>query len=107
MTEHRISVNNGKYTFVVSPTIIRILRYGEPWDHQSKGQDAIHFPICELDAARVVLQAARNLVNAMEKMPLPLLEKLAKYDEFVGITRSVDQHVRLVSDNEPPSEWTK
>ena len=92
MSEHRVSVNNGKYTFVKEGFArIRILRHDEPWHAQTEAFNAIASVISELDAARVVLEAARKLGDAA---PPEIKAALAK-------------HAALVDDREPPSDWTK
>lgn len=105
--EHRVSVSNGKYTFVIPADDYRvsILRHGEPWHGpQGEASNALHAIMCELDAARVVVQAAREMVTAVRAkrdsgeefdpryFPLALVEALALHD-------------RLCDDNEKPSEW--
>jgi hypothetical protein len=86
----KIRVADGKYTFVKGDTSIAILRHGEPWHEQSEGFNALFSIMVELDAARVVLLAARALGDTM---PLSIADALAK-------------HERLVSDHEPPSAWS-
>jgi len=107
-TEHRVSVDNGKYTFVVPADDYRvsILRYGDPWHGpQGEASNALHAIMYELDAARVVVQAARELADHMARMPIAALQELSKSDAFVGITRAVALHDRLCDDRQPPSEW--
>lgn len=110
MSEHSVSVDGNKYTFIIPKNDykFRILRYGDEW-HGPIGEasNAIHSMMCELDAARVVLQAARKLASVFERLPLDLTRKLAEYDEPVGIIRALGQHDRLVGEGSPPSEWTK
>lgn len=97
-SEHRINVARGKYTFVVPADDYRvsILRYGEPWHGpQSEASNALHSIMFELDAARVVVQAARQCVEALgapRHVPAGLVDALALHD-------------RLTGDREPPSPW--
>lgn len=103
-----IRVANGKYTFVLDgmTSTFSILRHGEPWHGpQGAAVNAIMSMMAELDAARVVVQAARDLANHMERMLVSDLQKLTDGDAFVGITRAVATHDRLVDDREPPSAW--
>ncbi len=97
-TEHRVSVENGKYTFVVPADDYRvsILRYGEPWHGpQGEASNALHQIMMELDAARVVLEAARALVRRYEGgVAYPAI-----------LADALDLHDRLVSDRETPSPW--
>jgi hypothetical protein len=89
--KHTVRVSNGKYTFVIDGfQTVAILRGGEPWHVQRDAFNALHSIMCELDAARVVLDVARLLGD---EAPAPLKLALA-------------QHQALVSDREPPSEWT-
>lgn len=97
MSEHRVKVDGGKYTFVVPADDYRvsILRYGEPWHGpQGEASNALHAIMYELDAARVVVQAARTMMrqSAMSLAGSPIDVALALHD-------------RLVSDREPPSAW--
>lgn len=107
--EHCVSVDNNKYTFVSKDGRISILRYGKPWieHHELQGPNALYSIMCELDAARVVLQAARNLADRFEMMPLPMINTLVAYDEPVMLVRVLAQHDRLVTDHTPPSEWAE
>ena len=102
---HVVKVYDGKYTFVNRLGTIEILRYGKPWHEQTMAGNALSSLMAELDAARVVVQAARVLGDRMERMPIAELQLLAKYEEFVGITRALALHGRLCDDREPPSEW--
>ena len=94
--EHRVNVDNGKYTFVVPGGDYRvsILRHGEPWHGpQAEACTALHSIMAELDAARVVLQAVRAYADApAHEVPASITNALALYD-------------RLVDDRQPPSEW--
>lgn len=107
MSEHRVNVDNGKYTFVVLDGFkIHVWRGGKPWIEHADAPKAIHCLIAELDAARVVLQAARALAAFFETMPLELATMLARHDEPVAIVRALARHGGLVDDREPPSAWT-
>ena len=88
----KVRVDNGKYTFekVFKTGVIRILRHGEPWHEQSDAGNALASVMAELDAARVVLDAARALGEAAP----------------IKIQRALKQHRALVDDREPPSEWS-
>lgn len=92
--DHRVNVDSGKYTFVIpaSGGPVQILRDGAPWIEQPGAQNAIHALICELDAARFVILTARACVQ-MGTAP-------------VELTAALNTHEGLVSDHEPPSEWT-
>ncbi len=80
----KIRTDNGKYTFIKDGLTIRVLRYGEPWHEQQQAFNAISSLMCALDAARVVLEAARAGGDVQAALRL---------------------HDGLVSDREPPSEW--
>lgn len=100
-SEHRVRVDSGKYTFVVPADDYRvsILRYGEPWHGpQSEASNALHAIMCELDAARVVVQAFRDLV-------VPGNDRLSTREGFNRITDALALHDSLTSDREPPSAW--
>lgn len=94
MAAHTVRVDNGKYTFIVAdgPTML-IDRHGERWHAQQDAFNALHSIVCELDAARVVIEAARSLV-ARGEAPQALRDALAK-------------HSALVDDGEEPSGWAK
>jgi len=99
MSEHRVSVDNGKYTFVFNERIgdwstVDILRHGSQWITIHDGTNALHSIMTELDAVRVVLAEARILCNNQNFGTGKLKEALEKHD-------------RLCDDREPPSEWTK
>lgn len=91
MSEHRVRVSNGKYTFVVAPRLITILRGGQPWHEQSEAVTALHSIMCELDAARVVVAAARSLEKHGEAP--------------AALKQALRLHEALVDDREHPSEW--
>lgn len=97
MSDHRVSVDNGKYTFVKSDNDYRvsILRYSEPWyGPQSEASNALHSIMRELDAARIVLEVARKLCEKQSFGTGELKDAIRKHD-------------RLTDDCTPPSEWTK
>lgn len=108
MSEHRVRVENGKYELILSDGWkLDILRGNEPWVENITASKCLHGVMCELDAARVVLGAARALAKCMETMPMELAKQLAKYDDVVGLVRALTRHSGLVDDNEPPSVWAK
>jgi hypothetical protein len=86
-----VRVSSGKYTFVrvFKTTRIEILRGGETWHEQGEAFNAIASMMAELDAARVVLDAARLLGE----------------DAPIEIKRALERHRALVDDCELPSEW--
>ncbi len=96
MTDHRVKVDNGKYTFVAHQgTPCAILRHGEPWIDHVNAPNPIHAMMCELDAARVVVQAARANVkqlNGRDVYPAWAVDALSRHDS-------------LTADREPPSAW--
>lgn len=86
MSDHRVSVDNGKYTFIFPEKDYRykILRYGEEWhDLTGVASNAIHSIMCELDAARVVLAEVRCMANAGLAGDT-LLDALKRHDSLVG-----------------------
>lgn len=105
---HSVRVDSGKYTLnylVRSGTDLKwdgisILRHGEAF-HEivGPGFDAVHSLMCELDAARVVVAAAR------EAMAMNVLEGGLTPRQV--IENALKQHEALVSDLEPPSEWAR
>lgn len=95
----KIRVDNGKYTFQTASNGygIDVLRCDEGWASDLPCPKAIHSMMYELDAARVVLAAVRELADSavgIRPCCAPLLDAL-------------DKHDRLVGDREPPSEWAK
>lgn len=88
---HIVRVDGGKYTFVCRGPVVEVLRYGEPWHRQADATNALTSMMAELDAARVVVQAARDMGD---EAPMEIKDALTK-------------HGALVSDLEPPSWWTK
>ncbi|HVY79852.1 MAG TPA: hypothetical protein VG994_02630 [Steroidobacteraceae bacterium] len=82
----RVRTDNGKYTFDKRNAVIDILRHGEPWAQNVHNFNAIHSLMAELDAARVVIAAARQ-------------------SQDPAVQAALRQHAALVDDREPPSEW--
>lgn len=91
MADHTVHVDSGKYTFVKDGLTIRIDRHGEPWHVQQDAFNALQSIMCELDAARIVLAAAREL-ERREEAPQALRDALKL-------------HAELVHDLQPPSGW--
>lgn len=92
--DHRISVDNGKYTFVIDANgYISVQRHGAPWIDHADAPSAIHAALCELDAARVVVAAVRACAQAGTAPP--------------EIVTALKTHAGLVGDHEPPSAWTR
>lgn len=91
MGEHRVRVSGGKYTFVQKAYWVEIERYGESWHKQHEASNALTSAMAELDAARVVLAAARSL------------EK--RGDAPMELRQALRLHEALVDDSEHPSEW--
>lgn len=102
----RIKVDSGRYEFVQNGCWASIYQGGRILVGQMGASPAVLSMMHELDAARVVLQAARKLADRMATLPIPLVTQLAEHDEFVGLTRAIGQHSGLVDDREPPSPWT-
>lgn len=89
-TAHTIHVSNGKYTFIVGPgPTMFIDRGGERWHAQQEAFNALHSIMCELDAARVVVEVARLMGD---DAPMEIRDALAL-------------HSRLVDDRQKPSAW--
>jgi len=89
----KINVSNGKYTFSTDGDagVIDIFR-GDPdrvWVSLHTGFNAVFSLMAALDAARVVVKAARDLGDAAPP----------------EIKRALEVYRGLVDDNEPPSEW--
>lgn len=84
-SEHRVSVGNGKYTFVTHPegNAWKVVVEGQTWVFQIDGRDAIASMMAELDAARVVLATANELVR-LGTAPSEIFEALHKHDRLVG-----------------------
>lgn len=89
-----VRVDNGKYTFVqndADPWVIKIQRHGEDWHRQEEASNALSTMMAELDAARVVIAAARALGG----------------DAPREILKALERHCALVSDREKPSAWAE
>lgn len=100
----RVRVENGKFEFWKHDLYVDILRHGQPWITGLKtGVNAIYTMMAELDAARVVLVAARSLVDLRGTDASPEAINAA----LKNLVASVEKHDRLVDDREPPSEWTR
>lgn len=104
MSEHRVQVDNGKYIFHhAGGWRIHVLRHGEPWIDDLDAPKAVASMMAELDAARVVVQAVRDLVNAHD-----MLRAIVGGSDGVSTLRdALKRHAALVDDHEPPSEWAK
>lgn len=94
---HHVKVD--KYEFILHDGWdLEILRGGARWmsgDMTGPGSKAIHAMMCELDAARVVVAADRDLVGAIgERSNGPIGEALRLHDALVG-------------EGGAPSDWTK
>ena len=90
MANHTVRVSR-KYTFIKRNSAIAIDRHGEPWHEQEGAYNALASIMAELDAARVVLAAARSL-EKQGAAPQSLINALRL-------------HEQLVDDSEHPSEW--
>lgn len=98
MNEHRVRVENGKYEFIQrGGWKLDVLRHGQPWAEDVTCSKAIGTMMAELDAARVVLAAARRTVEIHHEGIAPI----------GGLRDALEKYDRLVDDREPPSEWTK
>jgi hypothetical protein len=93
---HTVRVDSGKYTFVREALSIKILRHGEPWHEQREAFNALASIMYELDAARVVVEAARRLIEQATACGAAVPP---------GLVRALERHSSLVSDSEVPSEW--
>lgn len=104
---HTVSVDGGKYKFIARlGYVIDVDRHGEAWVTGLDAPKAVASLMSELDAARVVLAAARTLCDAFEKLPMAASTALASCgDAPVGLVRAVALHGRLCDDREPPSAW--
>src|SRR5678815_795677 len=96
MGKHIIKVDNGKYTFVLNDGwVLDVLRHGEPWVTNLDAPKAVQSMMAALDAARVVVEAARATVK--------------RYENNVSVpgmlADALDLHDRLVDDRELPSSW--
>lgn len=94
MTEHRVKVDKYEFvTLVPRVTWIAVYHAGKPVGFESDRDDAIGLMMEQLDAARMVVQAARDAVDA------PTLRRKEFLQEALAL------HDRLTSDREPPSAW--
>lgn len=91
MSDHIVHVQNGKYTFISRFGKIEIKRHGEDWVDEVIGANAVSSMMAELDAARAVLKAAREVVRT------------GGGDS--RISEALALHERLVSDTMSPSDW--
>jgi len=95
--DQEIRVGNGKFTFICpanQPAVRVIDRLEpEPWVYYVDQALAVLAAMRELDAARFVVQAARDAVDAPTLRPKELLQS------------ALTVHDSIVSDREPPSEW--
>lgn len=93
---HTVSVDGGKYKFIARlGYVIDVDRHGETWVTGLDAPKAVASLMAELDAARVVLAAARRTVDMHHEGIAP-----------IGSLRSaLELHGRLVDDREPPSAW--
>lgn len=99
--EHRISVDNGKYVFVQRGGFkLDILRHGEPWVEDITASKAIGSMMYELDAGRVVLEAARQMVAAETAN--------GRGDSVKALARALATHDVCVGPQQPaPTEWAR
>lgn len=95
----KINVDSGKYTFVKQNGFyIDVLRHGEEWVRDIGATNAITSLMCELDAARVVMSAVRAIITTPGITFMEMSRQLVQ---------AVEKHDSLVSDREPPSEWSR
>lgn len=99
--EHTIAVDSGKYKFVQRGGFtIDILRHGQPWIEDITGSKAIGSMMYEIDAARVVLEAARQVV-AVETAN-------GRGDSVKALVRALATHDACVGPEQPsPTEWAR
>lgn len=98
--EHRVSIDNGKYTFVIPDDDCRwtVFRDGDvvPWQGPHwQAFNAVQAMMFELDAARVVVAAARAALKIRCEGLMP----------SGAVEQALERHDRLVSSNDGPSEW--
>ena len=68
MTTTHVSVNDGKYTIVISDNgRMHALRYGEPWARDLAGDNLVYWLAVELAEAREQLRVLEGLVHEDEK----------------------------------------
>lgn len=101
MKEHRIKVSEGKYEFVNRGACdIDVLRHGQSWIECIDGPNAIASLMYELDAARVVLEAARTYV-AVETLN-------GRGDDCKALARALETHDGCVGEHQPrPTSWAR
>lgn len=102
MSEHRVKIENGKYTMVSKDGWrLDILRHDELWIENITAAKCLHGAMCELDAARVVVKAAREFLAAHDAV-----RSIVGGPDSIGAIRdALEKHSALVDDREPPSEW--
>jgi hypothetical protein len=108
MEDFKIKVDNGKYEFILrSGWRLDVLRFGESWVDDVDAAKAIHSMMAELDAARVVLVAARRMLEFCDRIPLDMARAIAGIDGYadgpIGVIRAIGLHDQLVDDRNPPS----
>lgn len=97
--QHKISVNNGKYTFVNrNGLVIDLLHHGDLMVTEYGALEAIAEMMRELDAARVVVKAVRDLAESPGDAPFQLVDTYR-------LIRALNHHDALTSDRTPPGEW--
>ena len=96
MNERRVKVNEYEFvTRIPRFTWIAVYREGKPVSSGFNRDDAVGLMMEQLDAARLVVQAARDAVDA------PTLRR----KEF--LQEALAAHDRLTSDRELPSAWCR
>lgn len=100
--DHEVRIEGGKFTFIAPadhPTVRVIDRIEpDPWVYFVDKALAVLAMMRALDAARVVVQAARKLVE--QHMPQPEECKV-----LAPLAAALLLHDSLTSDREPPSAW--
>lgn len=101
MSEHRVKVDNGKYEFIQRGGFkVDILRHRKPWVEDITASKAIGSMMAELDAARVVLEAARDFVF--------IAQVNGRGGEVLALVRALAAHDACVGDRQPkPTEWAR
>lgn len=96
---HKVKIDNGKYEFILHDGWdLEVRRGGVPWiggegEQSLPGSKAIHAMMRELDAARLVVAAAR--------------ETESDYDDGYRVSQALKLHDSLVGEGGKPSDWTK
>lgn len=107
--EHCVSVAGGRYTFVrvEGREGVKLIDRsdGEPFISWVNDAPAVTAIMCELDAARGVVEAARSLAVQLNRATDSAFEIVAKSKVGAAFLASLTLHDRLVSDHEPPSAW--